>query len=140
MKQIFLGKTTEKGISFGSDFNKRRFLDFCKKKPGVLLRIEEFEKKRSKSQNSLYWMYLNLIEMETGNSSIDLHEFFKKRFLPPKVITIKEHEEEIQRSTTELSRKEFSEYIDKIELLTGVLVPDTQYYEYLRDLAPLIEE
>ena len=57
-----------------------------------------------------------------------MHEFFKKRFLPKRTAIIKgknnDHEVEIYQSTTQLSKSDFGDYLDKISSLTGVQIPD----------------
>lgn len=83
---------------------------------------------RTLPQNSFYWAYLHRIEDETGNLADDLHEYFKRKLLPPVFKRVLDVEFAIPASTTKLSRKEFGEYIDKITALTGVLPP--AYDEY----------
>ena len=34
------------------------------------------------SQHHLYWMYLDAIAHETGHTPEELHEHFKRKFLP----------------------------------------------------------
>ena len=83
---------------------------------------------RTLSQNALYWLFLDVIEKDTGNNASDLHEFFKAKLLPPKFIVIKGkkglHEVKVPRSTTELGKVDFGEYMDKISAMVGIKVPD----------------
>lgn len=79
---------------------------------------------RSLRQNDYYWAYLKIIERETGNEAKSLHEYFKRIFLAPRFIMVFGKEIKIPGSTTKLSKAEFSEYIKKIEVETGVPAPD----------------
>ena len=79
---------------------------------------------RSLSQNALYWLYLHIIERETGNTSYDLHEFYKRTKLPPKFIKINGKEIKIPSSTRDLSKIGFGEYMDKISADCEIPIPD----------------
>ncbi len=107
-----------------TEANEGRWFDIIARKP-----------KRSLSQNSYYWLYLNIVSGETGNEVNDLHEFFKTQFLPLKTIRIvgKTGEYEFHRatSTTELTKAEFGEYLDRIAAMTLVPPPDPQAAGYL---------
>ncbi len=134
----FLVKIDSKGgMDFGSSFNLSRFRQFCKENIGKELRIERHERKRSMSQNALYWLYLGIIERETGNLADDLHQYFKRVLLPPKFITVLGQEIKVPKSTTELTKVEFSEYMEKIAAKVDVPIPDTKQYHKYFDSAPL---
>jgi len=83
---------------------------------------------RSSSQNAFYWVYLHIIETETGNNAKDLHEFLKRKLLPPKFLRIKGketyHEIKVPASTTELTKLEMGEYLERICALVHVPIPD----------------
>jgi len=134
----FLTKIDAKGgMDFGSEFNLARFRQFCKENKGKALRIELEVSTRSLSQNNLYWFYLEIIERETGNNKDDLHEYFKRKHLPPKFIKVLGKEIKIARSTTDLKKHEFGEYMEKICAETNVTIPDTESYKEFMDSAPL---
>lgn len=81
--------------------------------------LKRYRKKRTISQNSLYWKWLAIIEYETGNSQEYLHDYFRKEYLgfvKAKVTYPSEAIELRLRSTTSLDTKEFSVYLDKIDL------------------------
>lgn len=124
-------------MDWGSDFNLARLRQHLKEHEGKVFRLEKLKSTRTLSQNNLYWKYLDLIEMETGNNADDLHEYFRRTLLPPKFITAMGKEIKIPRSTTELSKTEFSEYMEKISALTLVPIPDTEAYLKQMELAPL---
>ncbi|UYN95904.1 MAG: hypothetical protein KIT25_02875 [Enhydrobacter sp.] len=95
---------------------------------------------RSDGQNRLYWLYLTLIEEETGNDRDVLHEHFKQQYLklPPRIVyTAQGEAKEVQlyRSTTTLSKAAFSEYMQKIERDTGVMIPEGERNHLLKGMA-----
>jgi hypothetical protein len=102
----------------------QRIIDSFKVGAKILIRVEEEKTVRSLRQNRFYWHYLQVIAEETGNLSDDLHEYFKRKFLPPRYIKVLNDEIKIPASTTGLSKAEFIEYMDKICALTNVPIPD----------------
>src|SRR5574343_1720264 len=86
--------------------------------------IEKEKKKRSLEQNDFMWLYLNHIEKETGNLSTDLHELFKRKFLQPVFKIIMGVEVKLPASTTNLTKSEMSDYLDKISAFTEIPIPE----------------
>lgn len=119
---IIYGKALD--LQFIPD-NKRSFLDFLEQNNGkkLVMEIEIDKARRSLDQNAFYWLYLGVIEKETGNTATDLHELFKRKFLPPIPKKILGTEFKIPASTTTLNKAEFGEYLDKICSLTNVPIP-----------------
>jgi len=134
----FLFKANKGMQDFGSNYNFARFTQHLKENPGKIYRIEQEVHTRSLNQNRLYWKYLCIIELETGNNANDLHEYFRRTLLPPKFITVMEKEIKIPRSTTELKKNEFAEYLEKIAALINIPIPDTESYLREIDLAPTL--
>jgi len=91
----------------------------------VQLTIEKRKRLRSTNQNSFYWLYLGIIADETGDNIDDLHQFLKRKLLPPQFITVHGETIKIPASTTKLDKLEFSRYMEKINALTGVPIPET---------------
>jgi len=127
---VFRANVLEGHLDFGSDFNLARFREWCREHEGAWLKIEHEPPKRSRSQNNYYWVYLQAIERETGNNANDLHEYFKRTLLPPVFKTVLGKEFKIPASTTELSKVEMGEYLDKIAALTEVPLPDPKAAGY----------
>lgn len=79
--------------------------------------VEPYRKKRSLSQNSLMWAWINEVaghvREHTGMEADDVHEFFKQKFLPARVIELAGETVE-HRTTTKLTTAEMSEYMDAI--------------------------
>lgn len=120
-------------LDFGSEFNLARWQEFLRDNAGKKVSIDIPKPIRSLSQNALYWVYLAKIEHETGNTAEDMHEFCKEKFLPKKLITIKgkvqAHEVIKDGTTTGLNKADFGEYMRKIEVMTGILVPSKEEAE-----------
>lgn len=95
----------------------------------VNITIEEPRTGRSTAQNRYYWMFLSLIESETGNAAEDIHELAKRKFLPPVFKTIMGQEVKLPASTTKLDKQEFVDYISKIEQWTGIQAPSPEEFK-----------
>lgn len=133
----FLFQAHQIVIEGGFSYNGARWNQFRKDKPKVWVRIEEEKPRRSINQNSFYWLYLAQIEKETGNEAQDLHTLFRQKLLPPKIIVVKGRAYETPKSTTDLNKLEFGEYIEKICAMTGVQIPDSEKYLKFYETAPL---
>lgn len=90
----------------------------------VQICIEKRRSVRTTQQNRYYWLYLGLIEAETGNDSVDLHDYFKDKFLRPRYKVIFGVEIKLPATTTKLDTLEFGEYIRRIEILSGIPAPE----------------
>lgn len=88
--------------------------------------IEPYKKKRSLSQNALYWKWVGIIADETGNDNDDIHEAFKGMFLTPRAVQIGIESREI-RSTVKQNTDEMKTYMDKVYAYAtsqlGILLP-----------------
>lgn len=100
----------------------------------VWVTVDDRAPRRSEQQHRLYFAYLTYIADETGNEVEDLHEYFKAKYLalPQSVLTLKGESKPMIKyaSTTGLTKAQFSEYLRRIELETGVPIPDTEAYLY----------
>ena len=109
----------------------KQYLSGCSADTPGVLTVEKKKGRRSLSQNGYYWVYLGVIENETGNNADDLHELFKRKFLTPVEKTVLGEKVRFPASTTELGKTEFSEYMDKICALTNVPLPDPELAGYI---------
>lgn len=109
------------------------FRQHLREHEGKTYEIRLRETKRSLSQNAYYWMYLELIVSEGRgkDSAEDLHEFLRRKLLPPKFITVRGEEIKVPRSTTELSKTDFGEYLEKICALVEVPLPNPEDAGYI---------
>lgn len=124
MKQPLFIFTAKDGNTEFAGMTKVRLKEYLLANEGKIFEIRRRENKRSLSQNRYMWVYLEVISAETGNDANELHEMLRRKLLPPKFITVLGEEIKIPRSTTELSKTEFGEYLEKICALTEVPLPD----------------
>ena len=112
--------------------NRQQFNEWIKSLKGeVRIIVERVKGKRSNLQNNYYWLFLNIISLETGNEANDLHRIFKAKFLPRKSIKYGKQIYKIPISTTSLSKIEFGEYMNRISAEAGeygITLPNTEDY------------
>ena len=125
----FLGQIEHKKLTMrnrGSMEAEIKKYDDCK----VLIEIKPLKNKRTLSQNSYYFgVVLNTIALDTGHTQDELHEVFKKMFLPKKFIEIAGKEIELDGTTTTLSTDEFGQYLDRIIAKAGemgIAIPEAK--------------
>lgn len=132
MKAIFLAKSNGKVLDFGSDINKQRFINDIKSNDKAVYRIERVTKTRTLPQNNFFWLYLEIIERETGNTTADMHEYVKRNLTPKiarRVRILKKGKlvwasGMVGKGTSELTKAEMSDVMDKLSSLTEVPIPD----------------
>lgn len=108
-------------VFFGHvDKNGELLIDFqaintalTKMRGDVQVVVGKRKHQRSTNQNALYWLWLGIIESETGNGTNDLHDFFKTKFLKrTKEVFGKVYE--VVQSTALLDSMDFTTYMDKV--------------------------
>jgi hypothetical protein len=124
-------------ISNGHIVLPASLIKWAREHEGERVVIHEDKPTRSQSQNAYYWAYLEIIARETGDNVDDLHEFFKRKLLPPVFKTIRGEEIRLPGSTRDLEKSAFSEYLDKIAALTGVPLPDPEAAGYISNYEPI---
>ncbi len=81
----------------------------------AVIKVERLKNSRSRQQNSYYWaVALKIISEATGHTEEELHEIFKKMFLPKIFKKLGDKTVMISGSTTALSTDEFARYLDRI--------------------------
>lgn len=117
--------------SFTSAAQRILFFKFLKQYDGkkVWMTLDTKLPKRSERQNRFYWLYLDIISNETGHTPQELHEAFKAQFLYRDTVKVYGTTICSTTSTTDLSRPMFADYLNEIEMLTGVPLPDTSIFE-----------
>lgn len=121
----------DRQLTFNNAVEDRLFRDFLEKYEGESLWLELTAQKQTRTarQNRFYWVYLEKIAQVSGHLPEELHNTFKHAFLQKQTVqgmngkTFQE-----APSTTQLSKKEFSDYIKKIEIKTGVSAPSRKRY------------
>lgn len=112
-------------------FNSKTHKDMFKRWLGqwndkdVSLEVKLEKRTRSGEQNRYYWLYLGIIEEETGNDKEILHSYFKNKFLTTSITELYGDKVRVAKSTTELTKGEFGEYLAKISEITEIELPDT---------------
>src|SRR3990167_5823979 len=83
-------------------------------------------KKRTLSQNALYHQWVGIIAKETGNDHDDVHDEFKRRWVPPKEIEIF-GEIRMRQSTTDFATAGMTEFMERVYAFSvselGILLP-----------------
>ncbi|HPW67804.1 MAG TPA: hypothetical protein PLS84_12085 [Salinivirgaceae bacterium] len=92
-----------------------------------IVTINRIKSHRTIPQNKLYRLWLKLIADETGHTDNDLHAYFKAAFLEKQYKVVFSEQVEIDASTTRLSTKEFTTFLDNIYLFAsetlGIILP-----------------
>jgi hypothetical protein len=100
-----------------------------------LVTVEQYRKRRSLSQNALLWKWhgevIKAVGEHTGMDAEDLHEFFKRKFLTPRIVEL--NGEIVERyTTTKLTTVEMSEFMTRIYAFVtselGLLLPLPEEY------------
>lgn len=96
-----------------------------KAKPWSVI-VEPWKKKRSLSQNALYWRWVHEIAERTGNDNDTVHEFMKNKFCPVTVVAIGGESVAI-RTTTKFATEDMRIYMDRVYAFAqtdlGILLP-----------------
>jgi len=81
----------------------------------------KYKSSRSLEQNKLLWKWLDIIRMHIADSggalftAEELHEFFKAKFLPSRVVEINGEAIRCRATTTKLNTKKMSVYLESID-------------------------
>lgn len=96
------------------------------------IEVKEYNPKRSLNQNALLWKWYGIIGKEIGYTPEQLHDACKSKFLGRESkTTVFGEEYETLKSTAELNKKDFSDYMVKIEALAmqyDIKLPSPDYY------------
>jgi len=88
--------------------------------------VVRYVKTRSNPQLALYWKWLHIIAIETGNEAEDLHDIFKRKFIEPDVIDMG-GTSYARWTTGKMTAKEMSEYMERVMAFTvsnlGIMLP-----------------
>lgn len=131
---MYRGTIKNGGIEWASPAVAAAFQDFKRTREGAHIIVTEEKPSRTSSQNNFYWVYLGVIANETGDTATDLHEFFKRKLLPPVIKKVRGEEIKIAASTTDLDKIAFGEYLDKICALTNIPLPDPAAAGYISNV------
>lgn len=98
-------------------------------KGDIQVLIGKRQKQRSLNANALYWLWLTVIEGETGQDKDELHDFFKTKFLKTtKQVFGKVYE--VVQSSALLDTIDFMAYMDKVRQFAlselNISLPDAE--------------
>ena len=79
--------------------------------------LRHVKKRRTLDQNALYWRWMTLIANEAGDDKDSVHSAMGRMFLPCRLSRIDKIP--VAVSTTSLSTKEMSEYMEKVQAWAG---------------------
>ena len=96
--------------------NKRLFIDSLKQFEGkeIEIRIREKSSNRSKEQNSMYWIWIDILSKEIGYTKEEMHTLVKYKFLKRNIVDDDGVEQEVIKSTTTLTTKEFTLFMNDL--------------------------
>lgn len=118
----------DSNLSYDVESAKKKLDHFIEK--GKTFELKEVKKKRSISQNSLYWLYVNYIANDTGNDREAIHDELRRMFLPVNSGLLGNKEIYSLTSTTSLDTLQFTQFIDKIVVWAsselGIILPNPE--------------
>jgi len=128
MNKIFTGKIYHQKLQLQNPDDFKALIVSLDGKD-IELTLGKKKENRTLNQNDLMWAINTLIANELGWEKEDLHEFFKEKFSPKKKITVKGVETIIPKGTSQFTKEEFSEYIERIKRFAaielGIVIPES---------------
>jgi len=88
---------------------KERWLEFCEKAKGKF-KVTEYKATRTNEQNRYYRLLLWIVQDETWTDKDDIHAMMGMKFL-----LCRDKKIPFVRSTTKLTTKEFTDYIENVK-------------------------
>lgn len=134
LERSFNAKIEGRTLKFANADALRKHLELFNDGEEAVVIVKRRVHRRSLRQNAYYWgVVLPVIAKDTGHTTEELHEIYKRMFLPRQVLRYKDREYPIPGSTTEQDSPEFSEYIERIraEAATlGIVVPNPNEVDF----------
>lgn len=134
---MFTATIKDKKLDFGSETARARVMEWLENNEGKKVQIERVKAKRSNQQNAYLWgVVYPTISYDTGHTPEELHEIYKRMFLAPKYIRYNGKEIKLPRSTKNLNKIEFGEYLERIFAEAGSLgihIPTPDEAGYVSD-------
>lgn len=76
--------------------------------------ICDISEKRTIGQNRYYWALMQIIASEVGEDRMEIHKFFKAKYLGTELLEVGGFTQRVEGSTTDLDTKNMADYIEKI--------------------------
>lgn len=111
-------------IILATEHHRQRAIDAIRALPLIptqSVEVKPHKSTRSTAQNSLYWKWLDIIRLHVADSTgetysaEELHEWFKKKFLPARMVEIAGEVVPVTRTTTKLDTAKMAEYMEKVD-------------------------
>lgn len=89
--------------------------------PTQSVEIKPHKSTRSTQANALLWKWYEIIRLHVADSTgeiysaEEIHEHFKRKFLPARLVEIAGEVTPVARTTTKLNTAEFSEFMESID-------------------------
>lgn len=124
----------KKKIQINDTWNYQDYVQkTCNNGDKITLYITNKRPTRTQQQHKFYFAYLGIIARETGNDKDELHEWAKKEFLTTGITEIFGTKIRKVKSTTDLNKAEFSEYLERISARTEIPIPQVdEDYEFIK--------
>ena len=92
--------------------------------------VKPYKKNRSLAQNKLYWKWITCIGDEIGYTSEEMHVIMADKFLVTKFVEYDDDKIKMDKSTSRLNTKEFTEYLEYIDRWAagemGIVLPSPE--------------
>lgn len=89
--------------------------------PLMSVEVKPHKRNRSLAQNRLYWMWLHVMSEYTGYDDQELHLTCREQFLGYEPITIRGERVFTLKSTTELTVRQMTDYLNRVARLAYYL-------------------
>ena len=111
--------------------------------PVYQVEVKEYKATRSIAQNKLYWMWMGELSQKyeetygKRNSPEAWSEYMKQQYLNSDIIQVHGEVIKMQKTTTKLNTKEFTDYLEKIDMFCSndlnIILPhpEDMYYSAL---------
>lgn len=135
MKTIFI--TKKNGMVSGYQGHLEGILNMLPNGEHVIC-VTKDKSKRTLSQNSQFWLWMEHIAQEIGSTNEDLHDYFCKKFLQRQV-KVNEQIETVVGGTRNLTKDEFTLFLDQVREDVadefGIVLPDpsAEYFQEFRE-------
>lgn len=134
LMQKWIVTVKNNALSFGSEFNKARFIGWAKENEGKKLLLQFKKPKRSLNQLSYVHVLFEYIANETGNTKEETKVIEKRRHLTPKKVTAFDQEHLVLPSLATINKADMSEFIERVQAdcaFLGIVIPTKEELGYL---------
>jgi hypothetical protein len=83
--------------------------------PPFVVKVGPYKRRRSIQQKGLYFVWMGEIADATGHTKDEMHEYFKWKFLPPRLIEVGGKAITCAGSTEALNTEQMSDYMERIK-------------------------